>query len=586
MTTQENEYLKRVRIFIASPGDLKAERRLFSEALEYVNEIKAKSHGLLLEPVAWEDTLPGRGRPQETINQDLLGSDHVVFLLWKRWGTSTGNYSSGFEEEFELAISSDKEIWLYFRDVNDDMLADPGEQLRKVLDFRAKIESERKLLYSRYANEQEWRDIFIKHLCKWIEGTPIGVASTQNSSDTENRIQQLEEKLKKAEDVKTQAAITLALEATNHSNVGHVTKAQELFAQSLATQTTPLAIANYARLLFDIGAYDSARTKYSELVNLGQETNDQEAEAFGYMGMAWLQEHEGHRESAEKLYSQALEASRHAGSKRVEAECRSSLGYFYQTNGDIQKAMHHYDRAIRIFLSREDSRGAIGILMRLGLMFMTVGDLASAKRILDTSRQLCIDTQNTELLAEVFGNLGNLHLLQGSLIDAKRMFGKALKLHMSLGKASSVAMGFGSLAQVYVMTGHDRAAERLAQRALDIERRLGLDGESALEYLILAQVYMLRQQLAEAEDSCLRAYDLATKFDLVDKAAQASFNLGLIYGKMQQPDKSTQHLTRAATLFEESGDKQMHEATVKLLAARSTPDHSNGPTPNQAEAGP
>ena len=32
------------------------------------------------------------------------------------------------------------EIWLYFRAVPDDMLADPGEQLKKVLSFRSSIE--------------------------------------------------------------------------------------------------------------------------------------------------------------------------------------------------------------------------------------------------------------------------------------------------------------------------------------------------------------------------------------------------------------------------------------------------------------
>jgi len=67
-------------------------------------------------------------------------------LLWKRWGTPTGEHSSGFAEEYKFAKSLNERtngkpiIWLYFRAVPDDMLADPGRQLKNVLRFRKTIE--------------------------------------------------------------------------------------------------------------------------------------------------------------------------------------------------------------------------------------------------------------------------------------------------------------------------------------------------------------------------------------------------------------------------------------------------------------
>ena len=153
MSAPSGKYLQRTSIFIASPGDLSAERGLFPDVIERVNRIKAKSKGILLEAVGWEDTLPGKGRPQEKINEDVKRGDLIIMLLWKRWGSATGEYSSGFEEEYEIACVNNKQIWLYFRDIPSDMMADPGEQLQKVLDFRNKVETENRFLFKRYEDE-------------------------------------------------------------------------------------------------------------------------------------------------------------------------------------------------------------------------------------------------------------------------------------------------------------------------------------------------------------------------------------------------------------------------------------------------
>ena len=143
------------RIFIASPGDLSDERTLFPQILDKLNRVKASAMAVHLEPLGWEDRPPGMGRPQAQINEDVEKCDLFVMLLWKRWGTPPGGnspYSSGTEEEYELArrLYSDRktpDIYLYFREVREEMLADPGEQLRKVLDFRKRIEEERALFF-------------------------------------------------------------------------------------------------------------------------------------------------------------------------------------------------------------------------------------------------------------------------------------------------------------------------------------------------------------------------------------------------------------------------------------------------------
>lgn len=167
-------YLRTIRIFIASPSDLKRERTLFPKIINHVNEIKAHFLGFHLFAVSWEDVPPRRGRPQGLINIEIAPSDLLVMLLWKRWGTPTGKYSSGFEEEYEFAKELNEkrgtpQIWLYFREIPEEMLKDPRRQLQKVLQFRKKIEREHAFLYTSYLKEKDWKEKFEQHLCKWLD---------------------------------------------------------------------------------------------------------------------------------------------------------------------------------------------------------------------------------------------------------------------------------------------------------------------------------------------------------------------------------------------------------------------------------
>ena len=136
------------RVFLASPSDLEEERKAAQEVVEGLNPIIRKVDSIL-ELRGWEDRSPGFGRPQEHINEHVDGCDLFVGILSHRWGSHTGKYSSGFEEEFERAVSRRRrsespEIDLYFKRVDD--ASDPGVQLRRVLEFRDRIEQERELL--------------------------------------------------------------------------------------------------------------------------------------------------------------------------------------------------------------------------------------------------------------------------------------------------------------------------------------------------------------------------------------------------------------------------------------------------------
>lgn len=148
------------KVFLASPSDLTDERMAAKRVVDEFNGQLAEKLGYQAELVGWEDTLPGMGRPQALINRDLDGCDLFVGLLWKRWGTppdNSGAYTSGFEEEFRLSVDRFEreqrpEIHLLLKDIEAAALQDPGDQLRRVQEFRKQVFSERRLLAKTFAD--------------------------------------------------------------------------------------------------------------------------------------------------------------------------------------------------------------------------------------------------------------------------------------------------------------------------------------------------------------------------------------------------------------------------------------------------
>jgi formylglycine-generating enzyme required for sulfatase activity len=136
-----------IRVFIASPSDVVTERGIVERVIGELNGSVAPKLGLLLEPVRWEDMVPGMGRPEQVIldQADIENADIFVGILWNRFGTPTGRAESGTEEEFEQAYAcwsqnSAPQIMFYFcqRPANFERDSEL-EQKRKVLKFRERL---------------------------------------------------------------------------------------------------------------------------------------------------------------------------------------------------------------------------------------------------------------------------------------------------------------------------------------------------------------------------------------------------------------------------------------------------------------
>jgi hypothetical protein len=91
-----------LRVGVASPSDVSAEREIVPRVAEEINSSIAADRGVRLDIIRWEtDAHPGfhPSGPQGLIDPILRieDSDLLVGIFWKRFGTQTGEALSGTE---------------------------------------------------------------------------------------------------------------------------------------------------------------------------------------------------------------------------------------------------------------------------------------------------------------------------------------------------------------------------------------------------------------------------------------------------------------------------------------------------------
>lgn len=105
------------KILIASPSDLKTERKAIPEVIHEWNDLHADKYGAMLQAIMWEKhAAPEMGdRPQAIVNRQIVDKCNILIgAFWTRLGTPTGVADSGTIEEIEKFLKANKPVLLYF----------------------------------------------------------------------------------------------------------------------------------------------------------------------------------------------------------------------------------------------------------------------------------------------------------------------------------------------------------------------------------------------------------------------------------------------------------------------------------------
>lgn len=482
-----------LRVFIASPGDLGEERQLFPSILEDVNRISAHGKGIHLEPLGWEDTLPGMGRPQALINEDVKRCDLFVMLLWRRWGTPSGEYSSGSEEEFELArkLHEDqdkpKDIWLFFKDVSEEMMADPGAQLSKVLDFRKGIEAGRVCLYRKFQAPSDFRAILIDCLCQWIDQGERLLCPTPSAQVLNRYREQMEELQKQldgeraaresAQSLLRTTALQLGRRAVKAAREGRPTEAEQDFSASLQTYPLPFIMTSYGTFLFDQGNMPAAEQMYRR--SLKNDPSDH----WTWLCLADTLGELKRPTEAEQAYRAAIKLA------PSDSYALTSLGMFYEDADRLQEAEKEYRLAVQV--NQQDAFS----WSRLGGLLENTGRIVEAEE----AYRHCIAADDQ--YAHGWNNLGSLLEKTKRLEEAQEAYETATRVDPDY-------------AYAWCNLGHLLETMKQADQAEEAYRKATkVDPRYAYCWVLLGRLLQKQGRLKESEQAFRKAVKVDSRYE-------------------------------------------------------------------------
>lgn len=291
-----SDQVVRYRFFIASPSGLDDERRKFFDVVNNFNQYEALPEGVYFEPIGWELTLGGVGRPQAQINIEIEKCDYFLLLLYDRWGSSPNpegqeGHSSATEEEYAVALrclTSDShpmcEVIAFFKNIDSFRLADPGPQLSKVLDFKRSMEIDKSIFYSTFDNVDIFAERIRHYLSRWLRGIKSGNRTPVNALIVNNDLSvNLDPKDVIEHDsgeVKVKDRIKIA---NKYSKQGYFTDAEMIYSDLALNHKSSAIYHEYGCFLAQNGLVRHALVVFQNSQKLAQDKND---DYFYYMDLA------------------------------------------------------------------------------------------------------------------------------------------------------------------------------------------------------------------------------------------------------------------------------------------------------------
>ena len=307
------------KVFIASPGGLEDERIAFAKEVEEYNKNEALPRNVLFQAVGWEDTLPGLGRPQTLINKDLEQCDFFILVLHDRWGSNPGenkrNATSGTEEEYLLALECYKDskypmkqLVCLFKSVPPNQLADPGIQLKKILQFKRKIEKEKSLLYKNFSSLEEFNYQIRRNLAKWLRDDNDG----GNSDETDqlppdlpiNDSEELNSTFKTQTDTEVNEIVQTA---KRYASSGKLVNAEIEFSRALIMNPSENQLLSYADFLINNGQLAKATSMIDRSIYLANVGKNLKSLIRAYTLKGNILFTKGDLDTAQEMYQKALE---------------------------------------------------------------------------------------------------------------------------------------------------------------------------------------------------------------------------------------------------------------------------------------
>lgn len=469
-----------LRVFLASPGDLIAERTLVKSVIDRYNTRRRRDDERLYELVAWEDTRGTARRPQDEINA-LIGSSEFMIVLFKAfWGSAPGSpfgYTSGTEEEFftgllELGIREQplEDIWVGFVD-------DPAPAI-EITDLKKQLQDRHSLLYESIKGELDldrklsdrldgWQKTAGTKTARWIKLHPrsgrdvLGAARKRLEGESLIRLGQTDLGFDRLEE-----------------------------AALVGGPTEQLA---YARALGRRGRLDEAltvaRAAISEILNSPIELNSTLAGEAFLTEAGVLRRQHSDLEAINRLGTILGELDGRASDAwRVKARILDERGLANQRLGRLSDARSDFGASFGLRQTDGRSIEVVQSLVNLLRLESREKNFADADAHAESMLETLGGTTPSDLHANAWTAIAQLRLREGRAVEGLPYALQALRLNEQTANTSGIAKTLLVLTQCSREVGEIAKARAYAERCIEVNELMSDDHGAQLARWQLEQL--------------------------------------------------------------------------------------------------
>jgi CHAT domain-containing protein/tetratricopeptide (TPR) repeat protein len=255
----------------------------------------------------------------------------------------------------------------------------------------------------------------------------------------------------------------------------------------------------------------------ASLVQIAEETGDEQALAFGRLFSARLLEQQLNYREAKQGYEQAVGLFEKLKMTEWQATSLNDLAIVCRDQGDTDEARKLSQQALKLFKQVHGERHPIiaTMLNNLGVIYHKHGDFQQALELYQHALNLLRERYGEQHadVANTLDNLGTVYYQQGELREAQKLCQRALDLRKQLFSAPhpDIALSLSHLGMICCAMEELPKARKLHERALVLYKQLH-DGERhpdvARSMNHLAAVYYAENNLPEARKLCQRVLEL------------------------------------------------------------------------------
>lgn len=266
-----------------------------------------------------------------------------------------------------------------------------------------------------------------------------------------------------------------------------------------------------------------------------------------------VQELVGQWDEASNLYRQGLQLAQQQNNQQEEAWCQAALAELLRKRGRFEEATKHLEAARQTFEVLEDISGVAQAYHSAGTLAAQQGQYEQARDLYQQSLVLRQELAQPAFIAALLSNLAIIARFQGDLPESRRLNEEALAIRRQVGDRRTIANSLNNLGNLVRNLGDLVQARSHLEEALQLQREVGDRWAIANSLNNLGNVVRDQADFATARHFYVESLTINHEFGDRRAIAYVLEDMAALAAMEANPGRALQLVGAAQALREENG---------------------------------